>query len=300
MTGRRPLDDNELIERLGALSAQLAWPTTPDLAGRVTAALETRARQGGEAGLGGGAIGATGSGPLDRLRELVRGGSGGGRRVARRSLLIAIVALLAIVVAAAAIGLGVPGIRILLVPGPSPTQTAAPTASVPGPSSSTALVTPAPTPETTPPGPELGPTVTLDQARSGAGFGLLVPTAAGFSNPTEVHLAGVAPFTRVTLLYPRNTKLTEFLGEIQPDAFQKMVGPGTTVDPVRVGTSDGYWITGAPHDVVLLYRDPDGVERWREVTVIGNVLIWQVGDVTLRFETPLDRDGAIAVATSLR
>ena len=127
-----------------------------------------------------------------------------------------------------------------------------------------------------------------------------MPTDPAFANPTEVHLVGVAPFARVTLLYPNSTTLTEFLGEVQPDAFQKMVGPDTKVEPVHVGTSDGFWITGAPHQVMLLYRDPDGTTRWQEVTVTGNVLIWQVGDVTLRFETPLARDGAIAVATSLR
>ena len=42
MTGNRYRDDDaELIERLRALSRELAWPATPDLAGRVTVALET-------------------------------------------------------------------------------------------------------------------------------------------------------------------------------------------------------------------------------------------------------------------
>lgn len=292
MSGRRPLDDAELIERLGALSGQLVWPVTPDLAGRVTAAIESGAAA-RAAGTDRGRSGETGV--LGRLRELAGGGLGG-RRVARRSLLIALVALLAIVVAAAAIGLGVPGIRIELRPLASPTPTA--TAGVPGPSSSLSITEP--TPRGTPPDSELGPKVSLDQARSGAGFGLLLPTAAGFGDPTEVHLTGNAPFTRVALLYPDQTTLTEFLGAIQPDAFQKVVGPGTTVEPVRVGASDGYWITGAPHDLLLMYLDPDGLSRFRQVTVTGNVLIWEVGAVTLRFETPLAREAAIAVATSLR
>ena len=299
MTGRRPLDDAALIERLGALAPEVAWPATPDLAGRVTAALERRAARDGGATAGTGtARGELGrTGVLGGLRELADGGLGG-RRVARRSLVIAIVALLAIAVAAAALGLGVPGIRIELRPLATPTPS--PTASVAGPSSSPALASPSSVPLGTPPDPELGPTVSLSQARSAAGFGLLVPTAAGYGDPTEVHLTGNAPFTRVALIYPDQTTLTEFLGLIQPDAFQKVVGPGTTVEPVRVGASDGYWITGAPHDLVLFYLDPDGVSRFREVTVTGNVLIWQAGAVTLRFETPLERDAAIAVATSLR
>jgi hypothetical protein len=290
MTGRRPLDDAELIERLGALSAELAWPATPDLAGRVTAALEARPARTDRT-----------TGVLGRLRELIGAGAvsvPGGRRIARRSLAIAVVALLAIAVAAAAIGLGVPGIRIDLRPVATPTVT--PATSAPGPSSSTAAAGESPTIRATPPGQELGPTVSLDQARSGIGFGLLVPTATGYTDPAEVHLTGAQPFSRVSFRYPDGTLLTQFLGEIEPDAFQKIVGGGTTVEPVRVGTSDGYWIAGAPHELFLSYRDPDGLVRWQQVTVTGNVLLWQTGTVTLRLETPLDRAAAIAVATSLR
>ena len=285
MTGRRPLDNAELIERLGDLSGELAWPATPDLAGRVTAALEASTVRPVRR-----------TGVLGRLRELIGGGGVGAsrRRVARRSLVIALVALLAIVVVVAAIGLGVPGIRIEL----RPIATQPPSGS--GSPSSTAVGSAAPTARATPPGQELGPTVGLDQARSDAGFGLLVPTATGYADPGEIHLIGVQPFSRVTFRYPDQTMLTEFLGELQPDAFQKIVGGGTTVAPVKVGTSNGWWIAGAPHQLVLLFRDPDGQTRWQEVTVTGNVLLWQVGDVTLRLETPLDRATAIAVATSLR
>ena len=289
MTGRRPLDDAELIERLGALSAEIAWPVAPDLARRVTAAIQAAP-----------ARGAATTGVLGRLRGLVGGGAvPTGRRIARRSLLIAVVAFLAIVVAAAAIGLGVPGIRIDLRQ--LPTQTPAPTVSAPAPSSSTAAGSPGPTPRPTPPDQELGPIVSLDQARAGTGFGLLLPTSSGFEVPTEVHLNGVQPFSRVALWYAsQRTLLTEFLGEIQPDAFQKIVGGGTTVEPVKVGQADGWWIAGAPHELMLAFRDPDGQVRWQQVTVTGNVLVWQAGSVTLRLETPLDRASAVAVATSLR
>jgi hypothetical protein len=288
MTGRRPLDDPELIERLGALSGEIAWPTTPDLASRVGAAIQA-----------GPARGSRPVGVLDRVRTFVGGDVVSGRRIARRSLLIAVVALLAIVVAAAAIGLGVPGIRIDLRP--IPTQTATPTASAPVPSSSTAAGSPGPTAQPTPPGQELGPVVTLDQARSGAGFGLLLPTATGFTDPDEVHLTGAQPFSRVTLWYaPQGALLTEFLGEIQPDAFQKIVGGGTAVEPVKVGQADGWWIAGAPHELMLSIRDPDGQTRWQQVTVTGNVLVWQAGAVTLRLETPRDLAGTLGIATSLR
>ena len=289
MTASRPIDDAKLIQRLGALAMDIAWPATPDLAGRVTAAIQAGpARQAGTLGI------------VDRLRDLFGlGGVGapGGRRIARRSLVIALIALLAIAVAAAAIGIGVPGIRIQL--GPNPTQSPAASASAPGPSSSTSLTSPTPTTQATPPGPEIGPVVSLDQARADAGFGVLVPGATGYTEPAEVHMTGVRPFTKVTLWYPDGTTLTEFLGEIQPDAFQKIVGGGTTVEPVRIGSVGGWWITGAPHKLAFMFRDPDGQVRWQEVTVTGNVLVWQAGAVTLRLETPLGKDAAIALGASL-
>ncbi len=210
--------------------------------------------------------------------------------------MFALIALLAIAVAAAAIGLGVPGIRVQLQLGPLATPT--PAAS-PGPSSSTALGSPPPSITASPPGPEIGPIVSLDQARSGAGFGVLLPGATGYTQPAEVHMIGAQPFTRVTMWYADGTMLTEFLGEVQPDAFQKIVGDGTTVEAVRVGSVGGWWITGLPHEIMFLYRDPDGQTRWQKVTVSNNVLLWQAGPVTLRLETPLDREAAVALAASL-
>lgn len=302
MTGR-PRDDAELIERLADLSGRLAWPATPDLAGRVLATLQAAPAEGRPGP-------AARSGVFHRLGELVGGSARvalpGGRRVARRSLLLALVALLLVAVAAAALGIGVPGIRIEFggppgptagqTPGPSPSG--APSAGSPGTTPSGAIATPVS--GATPPGDELGPVVSLDQARHDAGFILLAPTAPGYGAPSEVRLNGIPPFGRVTLLYPDRTTLTEFVGAVQPDAFQKIVGGGTSVDPARVGGADGWWIEGAPHELMLSYRDADGVQRWRQVTVTGHVLIWQVGVVTLRLDTPLDRAAAIALGTSLR
>lgn len=289
MTASRPIDDAELIQRLGALATDIAWPATPDLAGRVTAAIQAAPdRTAGRPAI------------LDRIRDILGldgVGAPGGRRIARRSLVFALIALLAIAVAAAAIGIGVPGIRIQL--GPNATQSPAPTATAPGPSSSSALASPTPSTLATPPGQEVGPVVSLDQARSDAGFGVLLPGATGYAQPAEVYMIGSQPFARVTLWYLDGTMLTEFLGEIQPDAFQKIVGSGTTVEPVRVGPVGGWWITGAAHKLAFLFRDPDGQTRWQEVTVSGNVLVWQAGAVTLRLETPLDKEAAIALAASL-
>ncbi len=288
MSGHRPRDDARLIAGLGDLARHIAWPSTPDLAGRVTAAIEAGAARPSARGVG------TGAGLLGRVRAMLDSGKHAGRRVLPRSLLLALVALLLVVVVAAAIGLGVPGIRIVLLPPPS--ASASVVASGPPASASSG----SPVPSGTPPGPEVGPSVSLAEARQMAGFGLLVPTAIGFAAPTEVHLVGSPPFGRVTFVYADGSTLTEFLGAVQPDAFQKLLGPGTAVELVGVSGSNGYWITGAPHEVVLLYLGPDGQTRGQQVTVTGNVLIWQVGSVTLRLQTPLERAAAIALAQSAR
>lgn len=305
MTGR-PMDDAQLIERLTDLSGRVAWPATPDLAVRVVAALESAPAAGRS--------GSARRGLFGRVGELVGGSARvalpGGRRVARRSLLLALAALLLVAVAAAALGIGVPGIRIEFggPPGPTPGPTAGPTAGPPtsgapsagSPGTSPSFAIATPVSGATPPGDELGPIVSLDQARHNAGFVLLMPTAPGYAAPSEVRLNGVPPFSRVTLAYPDRTTLTEFLGDVQPDAFQKIIGGGTSVEPARVGGADGWWIEGAPHELMLAYRDADGVQRWRQVTVTGHVLIWQVGAVTLRLDTPLDRVAAIDLGASLR
>jgi hypothetical protein len=283
---RRPLDDAELAERLGALAPVVAWPAAPDLAARVVAALdagEPHRRHG--------------------IRSVLAsrglGGPAGGGRTTGRALVLALVALLALAVAAAALGLGVPGIRIVTAPPATLSPSAAgPTSSAGSASAAVPAATPPPLPTLA--ADDLGPVVSLDAARVTAGFGVLVPTAAGYATPPEVRLRGKAPLGRVTLRYADGTLLTEFIGVIQPDAFQKIVGSGTVVTPVRVGAESGWWITGAPHELGMLFTDPSGTTWWEQFTVTGNVLVWQAGTVTLRLETPLEQAAAIAVAASLR
>ena len=279
MNGRRPPSDAELEERLVDLGGRIAWPTVTDLSARVTAAIQRKPAQ---------------QGALARLRNLAEAWPGG-RRAARRSLLIALAALLAIAAVAAAIGLGVPGIRIELRPIATASPSAAPTGSAFG-----SAIGASPSPAETPPGLDLGPAVTLDEARRSAGFGVLVPAVPGLAGPDEVHLVGSAPLARVSLVYGDRALVTEFLGAAEPAGFQKIVGGGTTVEPVRVGRTTGYWISGAPHELGVLYRTADGTSNWEVIQVTGNVLIWQAGPVTLRLQTTLDRDSAVQIASSAR
>ena len=93
--------------------------------------------------------------------------------------------------------------------------------------------------------------------------------------------SGVGSLARVTFVYgtrpglplatgaTATALLTEFRGAVNPDAFGKIIRPGTTVEPVSVDGASGYWIVGEPHD--LLYRVP-GADLWDPVRLAGNVL----------------------------
>jgi hypothetical protein len=218
---------------------------------------------------------------------------GGGRPV-RRSLLIAVALLLVAATVAAAIGLGLPGIRILFF-GPPPSPSAPPTSS-PG----TGL----------PLGSSLGigVAVPLDEAGALVGFEPRLPTRAGIGAPDE---SFVAPVGRLTLVWASRPGLpeiaeapgigllmTQFRGTVDTGMFEKQVYEGATVREVRVAGQVGYWISDAPHG--LVYRDPTGAYVEESRRMVGDALIWRDGELTLRLETSLGLEEAIRIAESIR
>ena len=79
--------------------------------------------------------------------------------------------------------------------------------------------------------------------------------------------------------------------------YDKAINSGTTLERVKVGGHDGYWISGDPH--FFFYTTADGrfVEdprRW-----VGDALIWNDGSATYRIESSLGRDATIALAESI-
>lgn len=136
--------------------------------------------------------------------------------------------------------------------------------------------------------PELGPAVTLADARRLAGFELLVPArwqSVHYDDP-------IVSFRRGPLV------LAQWRGEQLP-YFEKQVGPRSEVRRLTVRGAPGVWITGASHD--LVYR-PRGSSQ-PEVRVrrgVGNVLIWEQGGVTYRLEGAATLADARALARELR
>ncbi len=159
------------------------------------------------------------------------------------------------------------------------------------------------TPTTIGSGASLGERVTLQEARAGVNYPVVLP--AGLGPPAEIHLAESGFSSRVVVLvwhadasHPRiegtswGTMLMELPGSQAPLATKDVLAD-TTVEPVRVGSHDAFWISG-PHQLTLL--TPEGEQR---LTVTGNVLIWEQDGTTLRLETALPKTVAVALAESI-
>ncbi|HKG57310.1 MAG TPA: hypothetical protein VKA85_08680 [Candidatus Limnocylindrales bacterium] len=216
-------------------------------------------------------------------------------RPVRRAVLVAVALALLVAAVAGAIGLGLPGLRILLA---SPPPSVAPT---PLPSVSAG----------TPPGATLGlgEEVPVDVVASRAAFAVKLPTDSAVG-PPETAWLDAAKAGQVTLVWPTRPGLpataspgvglllAEFDGRLDTGFFTKVAGSGTRVEHATVGGSEAYWVTGAQH--FFFYTRPNGefVEdgrRW-----VGDALLWSKDGITYRLETSLGREAAIRIAESVR
>jgi hypothetical protein len=68
---------------------------------------------------------------------------------------------------------------------------------------------------------------------------------------------------------------------------------------VTVDGNRGYWLENATHPV--RFRDAAGRERVEMTRLVtGNVLAWEVGELTYRLETNLALEEVLKVARSLK
>lgn len=218
-------------------------------------------------------------------------------RPLRRAVVLALVAILVVAALAAALGIGVPGIRI------APAQPTSPPPSGDS-SSSPSRPTPAPTPIAV--GFGLGDEIPVDSAARAVDFPLLLPPGP-LGPPASAWLLEDG---RLSLVWPPGPQLpttttpglgmvlTQFRGSIDSGYFQKVLDQGTVVTAVKVGEADGYWISGRPHEIILV--NPSGDPVFDSRRSAGDTLIWSVGDLTYRLESGLKLDAAISLATSLR
>jgi hypothetical protein len=227
-----------------------------------------------------------------------------GRRFGR-GLALALVAVVVVAAIAGALGLGLPGIRIV----PAPSGSAAVESATPAPGASGSPVETSASPTIASPlgaSMGLGDPIAVGDAATSVDFPVLLPTAPGVGSPASAWLlagrlslvwpaGGTLPLTRepgVGLI------LSEFRGSVDPGYFQKVIGPDTKVTAVSVDEAVGYWISGAPHQIVFV--DANGQPVFDSRRIVGDTLIWARGDVTYRLESGLDQAAAIALANSLR
>jgi hypothetical protein len=268
----------DLEQALADLAASLEFPPTPDLAAAVTARLER----------------APAPAPARPRRRWWPGGLVGWRRLAVAGLAAALLAAAVLVASpgtreAVARRLGLRGIGVQIGGPPPPTVTTAPGARL---------------------DLGLGERVTLEEARRRVDFPVLVPSAAGFSQPDAVFVNQAVPAGgRVDLVYRARPGLpasqftdaglliTEFRGQPTPEFLKKVAVMGV-VEEVTVGGEPGYWFSGEPH--FFTYIDADGQFREERTRLAGNTLIWQRGDLTLRLEGQLPKEEAVRIAESMR
>ena len=306
------LSDSELEQRLVDLGP-LLYPSTPDLASRVRQRLESAAltplppspvgdRRGGtrqlpsprSEGPGTHEVGGAGDEGYARREGRWRSGASWQLWLVAALVLIAIAGGLVLFPEARnaiADRLGLPGVMIQWVdevPSPEPTRAGAPLL--------------------------LGRAVTLTEAQAAVDFPVRIPTAAGFNAPREVYLLDQDEGAMVSFVYPAapglpasdETGVGALLTQFRGDADRGLIEKGLPADgaqeielqAVSVAGEPGFWISGAPHGFFFVCYDV-GECRQERYRLAGNVLLWELDGVTLRLESALTLEAALAIAESV-
>lgn len=279
------LDDAQLEAVLRASSVAIAWPTaspagSPDVATRVRARI------------------VAGETARPRPWRLWR--------PARRGLVLALAALLVLAAIAGAVGLGLPGLRIIL--GEPPVS---PPPSVPVPSGTGQSGVPTPTPPPGAPGStlRLGDPVALADVETLTGFPPALPTDPAIGPPDAVYVDR-SRSNQVAFVWAPSAGLPEtrdrgvglilmrFDGRMDEGYHQKLVGLGVTLEPVTVSGRAGFWISGDPH--FFFYVRKDGATIGDDRRWVGDALVWSDGTLTYRIESALGRDATIELAETIR
>jgi hypothetical protein len=158
------------------------------------------------------------------------------------------------------------------------------------------------TPGSSVPEGSLGRRLPLEEIRREVGFPVSVPTLRGLGRPAT-YLSDLVAGGAVNLVYglgdgPGRVLVTEFVGRVDQDFLHKYIDAGTQVQQVAVDGTTGLWVSGEPH--MIAYVDRDGRLIFSTLRPSGHALLWQRGGVTIRLETGLSRDRALAIAESMR
>jgi hypothetical protein len=155
----------------------------------------------------------------------------------------------------------------------------------------------------------LGRAVTLAQARSSAGFRVVVPELDTLGAPDVVYFQDGSPEGgRVSLVYgPRpgiaraattgaGVLVTEFRAQASP-LIQKSAGSATNVRPLTVDGRRAYFIEGS-HGFAFL--DEGDNATFEDQRLAGNTLLVERAGLLLRVEGDLSGAAAVCIARSAR
>ncbi|MEJ7748054.1 MAG: hypothetical protein WKF56_02055 [Candidatus Limnocylindrales bacterium] len=222
-------------------------------------------------------------------------------------MVLALAALLVLAAVAGAVGLGLPGLRIILAEPSDPPPSVGPSRS-PGRSQATG---PSPSEVISVPGSglRLGRVTTLAEAEAATGLRIRLPSDPLLGPPDAVFVDRERA-SQVALVWADRADLPASLqpgvglilmafdGTVDPSFIQKVIGGGSRVSRLSVGADPGFWIEGDPH---LFFYSTEGdlnvndSRRW-----VGDALLWSDGRTTYRIESALGREATLAVAESIR
>ncbi len=158
-----------------------------------------------------------------------------------------------------------------------------------------------------PPVPDLGLglPMSIDEAMSDTG--LADPTPALLGDPRSVHVVQPPASGQIVLVYAPSPLLPEssvmgvgalvsvMPAHIEEGYFQKTLGD-STVRSVDVGGATGYWIEGAPHQLMFTFGNDVLPDSLRLAT---NTLLWQRGELVYRLEAGITLETALRIAASV-
>jgi hypothetical protein len=138
---------------------------------------------------------------------------------------------------------------------------------------------------------DLGLRVKKDEATRLVGFKIIMP-GKPLGAPDAWFVQNVQATRAVTLVWGAHRNLppirrgvsilaTETPGSVEPHFLTKMIGPDAHVQSLQINGAPALWISGAPH--AIAWSD-GGTFRSQNVRLVGNVLVWNQGDLLLRIE----------------
>jgi hypothetical protein len=159
----------------------------------------------------------------------------------------------------------------------------------------------------------LGQRVELAEAGRRAGFAIALPRLPELGAPDEVYLDSAAT-ELVWLVYrARGDRPAAGVGAASGVAYLlmqlrqgqgleegillKTLGPDSRLEALTINGRRAFWIEGQPHRLFFLLAG----DRFQqdEVRLVGNVLLWQRGEITYRLEGAASRAEALRIAASL-